>query len=91
MKLSLIGCASVVALAAFTMTGNGAVAAERNSPNPGQGCDLRITPGCKPGTKMQPAGEKQRSNSSKKGGGPGFRTHALQQMPTLFNHLVSER
>ena len=63
MKLSLIGCASVVALAAFTMTGNGAVAAEKNNPNLGQGCDLRITPGCKPGTKVQPARQRTGTNS----------------------------
>jgi hypothetical protein len=57
MKLSLVGCASVVALTAFTMTGNGAIAAEQTNPYPpGQGCDLRITPGCKPGPVMTPTG-----------------------------------
>ena len=55
MKLWFIGCASVVALAAFAMTGNGAVAAEQTNPKPGQGCDLRNTPGCKPGKTINPA------------------------------------
>jgi hypothetical protein len=75
MKLSLIACASVVALAAFTMTGNGAVAAEKHNPNPGEGCDLRITPGCKPGTKVQPqtkfpTAPESRHDSNQSGRGP---------------------
>jgi hypothetical protein len=52
MKLSK-GCAYVIALAAFAMTGSGAIAADQTNP-PGEGCDLRNTPGCKPGEVVQP-------------------------------------
>jgi hypothetical protein len=52
MRFSLIGCACAAALAAFALTGMGAVAADVQ----GQGCDLRGVKGsgCEPGTAVQP-------------------------------------
>jgi hypothetical protein len=52
MRLSLLGCASVVALGAFALAGNGAIAAPK-----GQGCDLRGVPGsgCQSGKLAQPS------------------------------------
>jgi hypothetical protein len=49
MKLSLVGCASVVALAAFTMTGNGAIAAEQTNQMQGPRCDAKNMPACERG------------------------------------------
>jgi hypothetical protein len=53
MRLSMMSCASVMALAAFVVTASGAVAAEQK----GQACDVRgvHVPGCDPGAKsVQP-------------------------------------
>jgi hypothetical protein len=55
MKPSLIAFASAIALATFAV---GAIAADQTNPKPpGEGCDLRNTPGCKPGTEVTPAGK----------------------------------